>query len=70
MPSYIERKHVVALIADAVKTGGGSARFSRTYDIQEPYVLNVLSGRTAPQKRICAVVGVQVDGDGKWRVVR
>lgn len=66
----ITREHVVSLIADAVKQSGGAAKFSREFDLSEPYISNVLSGRTPPAKRICAVVGVVPVTEKTWRMVR
>ena len=66
----LTRDQVVSLIADAVKMAGGQAKFSREYDLSEPYICNVLSGRTPPAKRICAVVGVVPVTEKTWRMTR
>lgn len=66
----IDRPQLVAMIAEAVSAAGGMASFSRRYDLAEPYVYNVLCGRTPPAKRICAVVGVVPVSGCEWRMIR
>jgi hypothetical protein len=64
----IERADVLALIERAIHDVGGRAEFSRKYDLSEAYISHVLSGRTPPAKRICAVVGVVPVTEKTWRV--
>lgn len=66
----IGRDQVVQLIREAVKSCGGMAKFSREFDLAEPYISNVLSGKTSPAKRICAAVGVVSVTEKTWRLRR
>lgn len=68
--TMIGRDQVVHLITEAVKSCGGASKFSREFDLAEPYISNVLSGRTPPAKRICAIVGVVPVTDKTWRLRR
>ena len=62
----LNNTEALTIIQAKIQATGGPAAFSSKHDIAEPYVRNVLAGRTEPGKRTAKAAGL-VKQDGAWR---
>jgi len=63
------RDEVTELLRKKIEKVGSVPKFSGKFDLSDPYIRNVLSGRTSPGPKICKILGIE-PVDKSWRYVK
>jgi len=62
------RDEVTIMLKAKIDKVGSVPKFSAKFDLSDPYIRNVLSGRTSPGPKICKILGIE-PVDKSWRRV-
>lgn len=62
------REEVTIMLKAKIDKVGSVPKFSSKFDLSDPYIRNVLSGRTPPGPKICKILGIE-PVDKTWRRV-